>query len=56
MLHEFFTPWRETQQILIVALYKGETMPASETVNNCLTWLWDALCESLAVDSLFSLG
>jgi hypothetical protein len=42
--------------ILIVVLYKGEIIPASETGNNCLTWLLDTLCESLAGDSLFSLG
>lgn len=56
MLHVLLTSRRETQQILIIVLYKGDTMPASETVNNCLTWLWDILCDSLAVDSLFSLG
>lgn len=36
MLQVFFLPWIETQKILIAVLYKGEAVPASKTVNNCL--------------------
>lgn len=35
-LHVICIPQRETQKILISVLYKGEAMPASKTVNNCL--------------------